>query len=190
MSTTYILGIAIALAMDAFAVSISVGIQLKTISLRQTFRLSYHFGLFQALMPILGWSFGSAIRGFTESYAHWIAFALLALVGSNMLKEAFEQKEEDSQKDSTRGLTMVLLSIATSIDALAVGLSLSMLQVSIFQPALIIGLVAAAFTIVGMHLGRKIAHLEKFSLYAEVLGGLMLWGIGIRILHDSGVFRF
>lgn len=189
MSTAYILSIAVALAMDAFAVAISVGIQLKTINLRQTFRLSYHFGLFQALMPILGWCLGSVIQRFTESYAHWIAFGLLALVGSNMLKEAFEHKEEEnSQKDATRGLTMVFLSIATSIDALAVGLSLSMLQVSIFMPALIIGLVAAAFTIVGMHLGRKIAHFEKFSLYAEVLGGLMLWGIGLRILYDNGVF--
>ena len=189
MSTTYIIGLAVALAMDAFAVSIGVGIQLKTISLRQTFRLSYHFGLFQALMPILGWSLGSLIQQFTESYAHWIAFGLLALVGTNMLKEAFaEDDNESSTKDSTRGLTMVMLSVATSIDALAVGLSLSMLDVSIFFPALIIGIVACAFTIVGMHMGRKIAQFERLGFYAEILGGIVLWGIGLNILYDKGVF--
>lgn len=186
MSTTYIIGLAIALAMDAFAVSIGVGIQLKKISLRQTFRLSYHFGLFQALMPILGWSFGSAIRQFTESYAHWIAFGLLALVGTNMLREALSEKDEEKQtKDATRGITLVALSVATSIDALAVGLSLSMLEISIFQPALIIGIVACAFTIFGMHMGRKIAQFEKVSLYAEILGGLVLWGIGLHILWEK-----
>lgn len=184
MSTTYIIGLAIALAMDAFAVSIGVGIQLKKISLRQTFRLSYHFGLFQALMPILGWSFGSAISQFTESYAHWIAFALLALVGTNMLRETLSEKEEQP-KDATRGITLVTLSVATSIDALAVGLSLSMLDISILQPALIIGLVACAFTIFGMHMGRKIAQFDKVSLYAEILGGLVLWGIGIHILWEK-----
>lgn len=186
MSTTYIVGLAVALAMDAFAVSIGVGIQLKKISIRQTFRLSYHFGLFQALMPILGWSFGSAIRQFTESYAHWIAFGLLALVGANMLREALSEKDEDEQpKDATKGITLVALSVATSIDALAVGLSLSMLDVSILQPALIIGVVACAFTIFGMHMGRKIAQFEKVSLYAEILGALVLWGIGFHILWEK-----
>ena len=188
MSISYIIGLAVALAMDAFAVSIGVGIQLKKISLRQIFRLSCHFGLFQALMPILGWTFGSAIRQFTESYAHWIAFGLLALIGTNMLREAFsnnDERDSEMSKDSPRGITLVALSVATSIDALAAGLSLSMLNVSILMPALIIGIVACLFTIVGIYVGRKIAQFDKLSLYAEVLGGVVVWGIGLHILWDK-----
>lgn len=176
--------------MDAFAVAIAVGINLKTISARQTFRLSWHFGLFQAMMPVIGWGLGSSIHDFVESWAHWIAFALLAAVGTNMLREAFDfdQDEETTKKDSTRGLTMVMLSVATSIDALAVGFSMSMLEIDIVTPALIIGLVAAGFTITGMHLGKKVASFKKLSVFAEILGGAVLWAIGLNILHQQGVF--
>lgn len=190
MSLLTLLGIAVALAMDAFAVAIAVGISLKTVSARQTFRLSWHFGLFQALMPIIGWAVGSAVRDFVQNYDHWIAFALLAAIGGNMIREAFilEKEEEDSRKDATRGMTMIMLSVATSIDALAVGFSMSLLQISIITPAVVIGIVAAAFTITGMHLGKKVATFQRLSLYAEVLGGLVLWLIGINILHEHGVF--
>lgn len=190
MSLLTILGIAVALAMDAFAVAIAVGISLKTISARQTFRLSWHFGLFQAMMPVIGWWLGSAIRTVVENYAPWIAFGLLAAVGSNMLREAlaFDEEDEQPRKDSTRGLTMVMLSVATSIDALAVGFSMSMLQISIVTPAIVIGVVAAAFTITGMHLGKRVAAFKRLSVYAELLGGLVLWAIGIKILHEHGVF--
>lgn len=192
MSLLTIFGIAVALAMDAFAVSIAVGISLQTISPRQTFRLSYHFGLFQALMPILGWWAGTSIRTFVENYASWIAFGLLAAVGTNMLREAlfFDSEDETSQKDSTRGLTLVILSVATSIDALAVGFSMSLLDISIFTPALIIGIVAAVFTKIGMHLGKKVASFKRLSVYAEFLGGVVLWGIGIKILFEHGAFSF
>ena len=127
------LGIAVALAMDAFAVAIATGVSLKQVSGRQTFRLSWHFGLFQAMMPVIGWGLGASIQEYVAAYAHWVAFFMLALVGSNMLKEAIMTDEDEEQvgppKDATRGMTMVMLSIATSIDALAVGLSMSMLQV-------------------------------------------------------------
>lgn len=190
MSLLTILGIAVALAMDAFAVAITVGISLKTVSARQTFRLSWHFGLFQALMPTIGWALGSALRTFVDSYAHWLAFALLAAIGTNMLREAFSLGDDESEtrQDRTKGLTMVMLSVATSIDALAVGFSMSLLQISIIGPAIIIGIVAAAFTITGMHLGKKVASFQRLSLYAEIMGGLVLWLIGINILHDHGVF--
>lgn len=185
-----ILGIAVALAMDAFAVAVATGVSLKNVSFRQTFRLSWHFGLFQALMPILGWFFGTTIKEYIETYAHWVAFVLLFLVGANMLREAFadDDHEIDVKKDSTKGLTLVMLSVATSIDALAVGISMSLLQVSIYYPALIIGIVAGLFTIAGLHLGQKAAKLEKLSPAAEVLGGLVLWAIGINILREQGVF--
>ncbi|MGL1932372.1 MAG: manganese efflux pump MntP family protein [Desulfotalea sp.] len=186
MSDFYILGLAIALAMDAFAVSISVGISLRKISFRQGFRLSFHFGLFQALMPIIGWIFGNSISIFTESYAHWIAFFLLAIVGTNMIREAFSNDEnETDKKDPTRGTNLIVLSIATSIDALAVGLSLSMLDLSIVWPAIIIGIVASCFTLVGMHLGKKISELKKTATYAEILGGIVLWAIGLNILFEK-----
>lgn len=192
MSLFTIFGIAVALAMDAFAVSIAVGISLKRISPRQTFRLSWHFGLFQAMMPVLGWWAGNGVRGFVENYAPWIAFGLLAAVGTNMLREAFDFDHEDDEpkKDSTRGMTLVVLSIATSIDALAVGFSMSLLDISIVTPALVIGIVAACFTIFGMHLGKKVASFKQLSVYAELLGGMVLWGIGIKILYEHGALVF
>lgn len=186
MSFLTLLSTAIALAMDAFAVAIAVGISLRDVSFRQTFRLSWHFGLFQALMPVIGFHLGLTVRGFIESYAPWIAFGLLFLVGGNMLREACfgGDEEEKSARDSTRGLTMVMLSVATSIDALAVGFSLSMISTSIVLPAVVIGIVALLFTVAGLHMGKKVAGSEKLSRYAEMLGGVVLWGIGINILHE------
>ncbi|MBU1566447.1 MAG: manganese efflux pump MntP family protein [Proteobacteria bacterium] len=192
MNLLTILGIAVALAMDAFAVAIATGVSLKQVSIRQTFRLSWHFGLFQAFMPIIGWGLGSSVQSYMEAYAHWIAFVLLALVGSNMLKEALQADEDAEEtkpkKDSTKGMTMVMLSVATSIDALAVGLSMSMLRVSIVTPAIIIGIVAGLFTIAGLHLGMRVARLTWLSTWAEIVGGLVLWIIGLNILRENGVF--
>ena len=148
-------GTAFALAMDAFAVSVASGITLKNITFRQTFRLSWHFGVFQALMPIIGWSAGISIRSYIEHFDHWIAFGLLLFVGGNMIREAFHNEEDKKQKkDPTKGTTLVILSVATSIDALAVGLSLSMVNISIWFPAFIIGIVATTFTGIGLHLGK------------------------------------
>jgi len=192
MNLLTILGIAVALAMDAFAVAIATGVSLKQVSIRQTFRLSWHFGLFQALMPVIGWLLGASVQGYMEAYAHWVAFILLAVVGTNMLKEAVlrddEEDEEKPRKDATKGMTLVMLSIATSIDALAVGLSMSMLRVSIVTPAIIIGIVAGLFTIGGLHLGKKVSRLTWLSTWAEIIGGLVLWLIGLNILRENGVF--
>lgn len=191
MSLFTIIGIAVALAMDAFAVSIAVGVGLKTVSYRQTFRLSWHFGLFQALMPLLGWSLGAGIHGFIESFDHWVAFGLLASVGTNMIREAVRaEKEEEVKKiDPTKGLSLIVLSVATSIDALAVGLSLSMMGVDIIFPAIVIGVVALVFTITGLHLGKKAASISKINTFAEILGGCVLWIIGIKILYETGIFN-
>jgi manganese efflux pump family protein len=191
MNLLTILGIAVALAMDAFAVAIATGVSLKQVSIRQTFRLSWHFGLFQALMPVIGWLLGASVQGYMEAYAHWVAFILLAVVGTNMLKEAVlrdDEEEEKPRKDATKGMTLVMLSIATSIDALAVGLSMSMLRVSIVTPAIIIGIVAGLFTIGGLHLGKKVARLTWLSTWAEIIGGMVLWLIGLNILRENGVF--
>jgi len=187
-----IISIAVALAMDAFAVALATGVSLKEVSLRQTFRLSWHFGLFQALMPIIGWYLGSVVQSSVQAYAHWISFALLTLVGANMIREALviDEQIEKSSKDSTRGMTLVILSIATSLDALAVGISLSMMDVSIVGPAIIIGIVAGLFTILGLQIGKRISTLSWISRWAEVLGGLVLFAIAINILRESGLFQF
>ena len=191
MPTEKLLGIAVALAMDAFAVAIAVGAGLRIISFRQFFRLSWHFGLFQALMPVLGWAAGLTVRKQIEDYDHWIAFALLALVGCHMIREALADQPESAprKRDPTRGLSLIMLSVATSIDAFAVGLSLSLLQLSIGTPAAVIGLVAGLFTLAGMILGSRIGCLARFSHFGEIIGGVVLLLIGFSILWEHGVFN-
>jgi len=187
----HILGLAVALAMDAFAVAVAAGVTLKSVSPRQTFRLAWHFGLFQAMMPVVGWSAGLTVRSHIEAYAHWAAFALLVFVAQGMLRSAFRgEKNEATAKDPTRGMTLVVLSVATSIDALAVGLSLSMINISIWTPALVIGLVAGAFTTAGMHLGKMIGSVAKLGRWAEMTGGVVLLAIGLNILWDHGALAF
>ena len=186
MSLLSLLALAVALALDAFAVSVAVGASLRTVSGRQTFRLAWHFGLFQALMPILGWAAGRTVSGLLGAVDHWIAFGILAVVGARMVAGAFRGEEEVRESDPTRGLTLLLLSIATSLDALAVGLSLSLLQVSIWWPALVIGVVAAGFTIAGLQAGRLAGAAARLGRWAEFGGGAVLILIGIKILLDHG----
>ena len=185
-----IVAISVALAMDAFAVAIASGVRLKRVSFRQFFRLAWHFGVFQALMPIIGWTAGLTVRDTVERFGHWVAFGLLTYVGVNMIREAFKlEKDARRHKDPTRGLTLVILSVATSIDALAVGLTISMLKVSIWTPALIIGVVAGIFTILGLYLGKSVGSAERLSPIAEVLGGVVLLGIAVKILIEHQVLR-
>jgi putative Mn2+ efflux pump MntP len=189
METPALLALAVALAMDALAVAVATGCRLRTVSARQTLRLAWHFGLFQAAMPIAGWFMGQGIRSFVDDWAHWIAFGLLAFIGLKMLKEAFEHDDaECGMADPTRGTSLIMLSVATSIDALAVGVTLSMLGLSIWMPAAVIGLVCLGLTAAGVQLGRVLAASSALSRYAEILGGAVLLGIGFKILHESGVF--
>lgn len=183
------MAIAVALAMDAFAVSVAAGIKLGQVNFRQNFRLAWHFGLFQAMMPIIGWTAGLTIRRQIERYDHWVAFALLLFVAQSMLREAFKSDEDhQNAKDPTKGATMVLLSVATSLDALAVGLTLSMINVTIWTPALVIGIVAAAFTTIGMHIGQRVSRAALVRRYADCIGALVLLAIGLNILREHGVF--
>jgi putative Mn2+ efflux pump MntP len=183
------MAIAVALAMDAFAVSIAAGIKLGHVNFRQNFRLAWHFGLFQAMMPVIGWTAGLTIRQQIERYDHWVAFALLLFVAQGMLREAFKRDDDHNDtKDPTKGATMVMLSVATSLDALAVGLTLSMINVAIWTPALIIGVVAAVFTTIGMHLGQRVSRAVLVRRYADCIGALVLLAIGLNILREHGVF--
>jgi len=180
--------IAVALAMDAFAVAVTTGFQVKELTGRHIFRLAWHFGLFQAMMPVIGWLSGRAVVSYIENYDHWVAFLLLFWVGANMIRESFTKETDKPFKDPTRGARLILLSIATSIDALAVGFSLAALKVSILLPVVIIGVVALCFTWTGLILGNRILSSEGFGKKAELLGGAILIIIGINILHEHNVF--
>ncbi len=189
MTLLNIMALAVALAMDAFAVAIAAGICLGTIHWRQNFRLAWHFGFFQAIMPVIGWGLGLTVRDLIAAYDHWVAFGLLLLVAQNMLREAFQKDDTcERVKDPTKGLTLVMLSLATSLDALAVGLSLSLVNVSIWMPAVIIGVVACSFTTFGLHLGQRISKAARVRQLADILGSVVLLIIGLNILREHGVF--
>lgn len=183
MSTWVILGIAFGLAMDAFAAAIACGVILCGVSRRQVFRLSFHFGLFQFAMPVIGWLAGLSIIGWVEAFDHWIAFGLLGFIGGKMIWESFHSFEQRARSghDPTRGISMVSLSIATSIDALAVGLVFATERVRILYPSIVIGLVAALMTALGMVIGCRIG--ARFGSRMERIGGFVLILIGLKILH-------
>jgi putative Mn2+ efflux pump MntP len=170
---------AVGLAMDAFAVSIAVGLAVGRVTPRHVFRIAWHFGLFQFMMPVIGWWTGTRIAGYVASWDHWLACGLLCFIGGKMLFGAFEKHGQGRQADPTRGWLLVTLSVATSIDALAVGLTTAFLNVTIWLPAVIIGVVACAFSAIGITFANKV--LGRFGRTAEVMGGLMLILIGIRV---------
>ncbi|WP_029895736.1 manganese efflux pump [Desulfohalovibrio reitneri] len=182
-----VLSLAVALAMDALAVAAATGATRPRVSARATFRLAFHFGLFQGGMTALGWLGGTALRPFIEGFAHWAAFILLFLVGANMLREALFPDEDHTRPDPTRGATLVLLSVATSLDALAVGLSLALLGQPVLFPSLVIGVVALLFTAAGLHAGNFLARMLPVGRLADAAGGLILWTIGVRILAEHDV---
>ena len=183
MDLIVLFGIALGLAMDAFSVAIGVSIALGGTSKRQTFRLAWHFGLFQGLMPILGWAAGTSIRPFIERWDHWLAFVLLGVVGGRMIFESVRGDEDrPSRQDPTRGWSLVVLSIATSIDALAVGLSFAALGVQVWIPAAVIGITAAVMTLLGTLGGRALG--ARFGSRMAVVGGIVLISIGVWILFE------
>ncbi len=177
-----ILLIAIGLSMDAFAVSLAAGTHDQTRELRPSLRLSFHLGLFQFLMPVVGWFAGVTVESMIKSYDHWIAFGLLALVGLRMIHAGIAGEEGGGSADPTRSYTLVLLSVATSLDALAIGLSLAMLNVSIWYPSAVIGVVTAGLSLLGIRLGNRLG--SKFGKGMEVAGGVILCLIGLRILYS------
>ncbi len=184
MSLWVILGIAVGLAMDTFAVSIATSVMLRGVTRRQVFRFAFHFGLFQALMPIIGWAAGIRFVHYIANWDHWVAFGLLSFVGGKAIHEALtevhDEESPSSRGDPTRGWSLVILSVATSIDALAVGLSFAVLDITIWTPVAIIGVVTALITMTGMLIGSKLG--ARFGKRVEILGGLILVGIGLKIL--------
>jgi putative Mn2+ efflux pump MntP len=177
-----ILIIAVGLGMDAISVAMSIGAARRDRSWGPTFRLAFHFGLFQFLMPIAGWLAGRTVADFIAGYDHWIAFILLAYIGGNMIRESFKHEEAAPLADPTRGWNLVMLSIATSIDALAVGLSFAFLKTPILFSSAVIGIVCFGMTVVGMRFGERLGRF--LGRRVEMIGGLVLIGIGVKILCD------
>jgi putative Mn2+ efflux pump MntP len=176
-----ILPVALGLSADCFAVAISASISTGQHSSWRMLRTALAFGFFQAVMPVLGWLAGRTIVDIISNYDHWVAFGLLAFVSGKMLWESFEHKEErSSNADITRGLLLLTASIATSIDALAVGLSFAFVDVNILIASLTIGIIAFLVTMAGFPLGRKVSKVA--GKWAETIGGLVLIGIGLKIL--------
>lgn len=180
MDFTTTLLIAMGLAMDAFAVSLGVGTSQIGRSQRAKFRLAFHFGFFQGMMTLLGWLAGNTIFHLIAQYDHWIAFILLVFVGARMIHSGLNPEQEIYQNDPSRGSMLVILSIATSIDALAVGLGLAMLAENIYTASLTIALVTLGLSLMGLFIGDKLG--IKFGKRMEIIGGLILIIIGLRIL--------
>ena len=185
--------IAVALAMDAFAVSLSTGVCLRQARSAQVLRMATAFGLFQALMPIAGWLLGLTFRVCIESFDHWVAFGLLALVGGKMIWEGVYGGGDDAAcapKDNTQGVRLLVLAVATSIDALAVGLSFAVLNEPIWLASVVIGGVCFIVTVLGVKLGCLAGRIAVVSRYAEVLGGAVLVFIGLSILFEHQALPF
>ena len=185
MSFITIIILSVGLGVDAFSVAIGIGASNDKKSWAPVLRLAAAFGIFQFIMPIIGWLAGQTVVEIIASFDHWIAFSLLVLVGGKMIWEGFEKESDEEKADQTRGWPLLLLSIATSIDALAVGFSFSVLKNPILFPALIIGIICFVMTTVGMIFGKVLAKI--FGKKVEIFGGLVLIAIGVKILIDHGI---
>lgn len=180
--------IGVALSMDAFAVSICKGLSVKKVSSKHVLTVGVYFGGFQALMPTVGFLLGYKFESFITSIDHWIAFILLALIGGNMIREALG-KDDEHENDDFSVKAMLPLAVATSIDALAVGISFAFLDVDIVQAALLIGITTFVLSGVGIFVGNIFG--SKYKSKAELLGGAVLILIGLKILLEHlGVVNF
>lgn len=177
-----ILFIAVGLAMDAFAISVTKGIVMKSIKVSNSLMIAIFFGSFQAIMPVIGWFAGLSFKTFISKFDHWIAFGLLVTIGIKMIYEAGKIKESEKSVSNLSIFVLFMLSIATSIDALAVGLSFAFLDISIITPAIVIGFITFILSFLGVFIGNRFGHL--FEKKIEVVGGTILIAIGAKILFN------
>ena len=183
MSFWEILLLAVGVSMDAFAVSIGKGLTARRASWREALTVGFWFGGFQSLMPVIGYYLAFSFADLVTKVDHWIAFGLLLLIGGNMIREAFEKDEAQKATDASFGFrAMLILAIATSIDALAVGISFAFLQTPLWPSIFLIGLTTFAFSVVGLLIGKKVG--GRFHKGAEIFGGLILVAIGVKILIE------
>ncbi len=189
MTLLEVLAIAVALSMDAFAVCVTTGVTLRKLSPGPLIRMPLAFGFFQFMMPLIGWFMGANILHLVEKWDHWLACGLLFFVGGKLIWDTVTGSDDEEQKvDPTAGWTIIVLAVATSIDALAVGFSFAMLQQSILWPSAVIGIVCTIISVCGMLLGACIGRIETLRRISGIAGGLALLAIGVLILRDHGVF--
>ena len=188
MGLLYILLIAVSLSMDAFAVSVSNGLSIKGIRKSEILLEALFFGGFQFLMPVLGFLLGFSVKGYIEAFDHWIAFALLAVIGFNMVRESMgdEEDEDNSQRQALTPTKLLFQAIATSIDALAVGVSFAVLNVNILSASAVIGVVCFIISVFGSIIGKNAGKMLKKR--AEMAGGIILILIGVKILAEHMLF--
>jgi len=185
MSFISIFLIALALSMDAFSVAMAIGAAGSKLNSYAVLRLATAFGIFQFVMPILGWLLGKTVVSYISDYDHWIALGLLLIVGLRMIKEYFDKDEKERTKDPTKGWSLLVLSIATSIDALAVGVSFAFFDVNIYYASAVIGIVCFIITALGMIFGKALSRI--LGKKAVLLGGIVLIAIGIKIVVEHMV---
>jgi len=186
MNLFEIILIAVGLSMDAFAVSITLGLSVEKPKKIQYLIPGIYFGFFQALMPLIGFITGKLFADKVQQFEHWIAFALLSLIGANMIKESFSKKEEKNEDNPFNFLKMLLLAVATSIDALAVGVTFAFFKLNIIMALIIIGLTTFLFSIVGVKIGNIFG--KKYKSKAELVGGAVLILLGLKILIEHLFF--
>lgn len=188
MGAIEILLISIGLAMDAFAVSVCKGLAMKKMSWKKAIIIGLYFGIFQAVMPVIGYFLGTTFERFITNVDHWVAFILLVGIGINMVKEAFD-KESENRNDNVDVKTMLVLSIATSIDALAIGITFACLKIHIVMPVITIGLITFIISVIGVKIGNRCG--DKYEKKAEIMGGVILILLGIKILLEHlGIINF
>ena len=186
MELITIIVIAVGLAMDAFVVSIVSGGTYRKLHVKHALRMALFFGAFQAFMPLIGSLLGLSLKDYIQDYDHWVAFALLAAVGGKMIYESFKIKSVDENPDPSNIFVLLVLSIATSIDALAIGITLSLIISSVALAVIIIGLITFALSYVGVLIGKRFGHFLEKKIAA--LGGLFLISIGVIILWEHLLF--
>ena len=183
MDMVTIIFVAFGLAMDAFAVSIISGVMIRDLRIDHALRIAFCFGSFQAAMPIMGWLGGLSLRNFISGVDHWIAFGLLSFIGCKMIYEAIAMESDEKRTDPLNLSVLLMLSVATSIDALAVGVSFAFLGISVASPIIVIGIVTFFMSFLGVFIGDKFGHF--FEKRIEIVGGLILIAIGIKILVEQ-----
>ncbi len=175
--------LSIGLGMDAFAVSVCKGISMKKMNWKKASLIGLYFGGFQAVMPILGYFFGTSFESFITNIDHWIAFILLVIIGAKMIQEAFQKdKDEEEYNEDISVKTMLILSIATSIDALAVGITFAFLKVDLVLAVSLIGIITFILSVLGTKIGNRFG--DKYKSKAELIGGIILILIGLKILLE------
>lgn len=182
MNTITILFIAFGLAMDSFAVSITSGIAIKRLRIGHALRIGLFFGSFQAAMPVVGWLAGMSLKDFISGVDHWVAFGLLSLIGGKMIFESLQMESEKKEMNPLNVYVLLILSVATSIDALAIGVSFAFIKIAIITPAILIGIVTFLLSSLGVFIGNRLGHF--FENKIELAGGFILIVMGTKILLE------